>query len=366
MRIPFVDLKRQHDPIRGELLQAFSSTLDSQWFIQGERLKKFETEYSKFNQIKYTAGDALTIALKALGIGPGDEVIIPSNTFIATALAVSAAGADIVLAEPDDKTYNITAKAIEAVVSNKTKCIVPVHLYGQSCEMTDLMSLAKKLNLFVVEDNAQAQGATYDSRMTGTWGDINATSFYPGKNLGALGDAGAITTESIELFEKAKLLRNYGSVQRYDHQLQGFNSRLDELQASLLSAKLPHLQEWTKKRQEIARSYHERLNGIKELTLPETAPRSSHSYHLYVVRTAKRDELAKHLASDGIDTLIHYPIPIHKQVAYEGYFTAPRKIQNLQLTENLAKTSLSLPIFPGLTEHEVGRVEASIKKFFSN
>ena len=366
MKVPFVDLKRQHDPIRNDLNQAFQSTLDSDWYILGEQLKNFESEYSEFNNVKYTLGvgnglDALTISLKSLGIGKGDEVLIPSNTFIATALAVSATGAEIVLAEPDPRTYNLTKNSIEPFLTKKTKCIIPVHLYGQSCEMAEIMTLAKKMHLVVVEDNAQAQGATFNSQLTGSWGDINGTSFYPGKNLGALGDGGAVTTNSDELAVKAKLYRNYGSSERYVHKVQGTNSRLDEIQAAVLRVKLKRLSEWTSKRQEAARSYDERLSRVGDLVLPQTARGATHSYHLYVIRTIKRDELRNHLLAEGIETLIHYPIPIHRQVAYENSFEK----NNFKLTEDLAKTCLSLPIFPGLTESEISKVEKSIKGFFS-
>ena len=268
LNIPFLSFTKMHSPIKGEMMQAFESFYDDSWFILGERLKAFETEYAAFNSTKHCIGisnglDALHIALKALNIGPGDEVIVPSNTYIATALAVTYTGATPILAEPDIHTYNIDPKKIEAVITPKTKAIMPVHLYGQACEMTAIEEIAKNHNLFIIEDNAQAQGAAYNGKITGSWGHINGTSFYPGKNLGALGDAGAVTTNDAALAEKAAVLRNYGSQKKYLNEVIGYNMRLDECQAAFLSVKLKYLPDWTAQRQEIAGWYNEFLANVE-------------------------------------------------------------------------------------------------------
>ena len=246
MNIPFLDFEGLHSPIREELIYAFKDVLDSNWFVMGKQLEQFEREYAEWNDVKHCVGvsnglDALTLALKALEIGPGDEVIVPSNTYIATALAVSNVGATPIFVEPRIETANINPDLVESAISKRTKAIMPVHLYGQSCEMEAIMNIANKFGLFVVEDNAQAHGATYNGKKTGSWGHINATSFYPGKNLGALGDGGAITTDSNELAHKVRVLRNYGSQEKYKNEVLGYNNRLDELQAAFLRVKLRKL-----------------------------------------------------------------------------------------------------------------------------
>jgi dTDP-4-amino-4,6-dideoxygalactose transaminase len=287
-------------------------------------------------------------------------VIIPSNTYIATALAVSYVGAIPVFVEPDIHTYNIDPGKIEEAISSKTKALMPVHLYGQACQMEDIMGIASKHNLFVIEDNAQSQGATYNSKLTGSWGHINGTSFYPGKNLGALGDAGAVTTNDENLARNAAVLRNYGSEKKYYNQVIGFNMRLDECQASFLSIKLKYLQEWTRQRQEIAGWYCEALKGIGNLVLPLTADKASHVYHLFVVRTQQRDALQQHLNHNGIGTLIHYPIPMHMQEAYQHLgFTKG----SFPIAEEIAATCLSLPMWPGMNPQDVNRVAEVIKSF---
>jgi dTDP-4-amino-4,6-dideoxygalactose transaminase len=354
-----------HSQLRDEINEVFLAVYDSNSFILGDKVRLFEEHYSTFNQVKHTVGlsnglDALYLALKACGVSKGDEVIVPSNTYIATVLAVSFVGATPVFVEPNLDTYNIDPNYIEAAITTKTKAIIPVHLFGQACEMTAIMSLARKHNLNVIEDNAQSQGASYEGKLTGSWGDINATSFYPGKNLGALGDAGAITTNSDELAQKVKVLRNYGSQKKYYNEVIGHNMRLDELQAAFLSLKLKKLNEWTAHRQQIAAWYYEALKDVDGITLPKVAQGATHVYHLYVIRTDKRNELQKYLNENGVGTLVHYPIPPHLQKAYQGFGF---KIGDFPLAEEIANTSLSLPLWPGMTHQEVIQVSNSISNF---
>lgn len=366
MKIPFLSFNGMHPAMKPEMMQAFETFYDNNWFVLGERVKEFEAAYAAFNKVQFALGisnglDALHIALRALEIGPGDEVIVPSNTYIATALAVSYVGATPVFAEPDPRTYNLKADSIEKKITPKTKAIMPVHLYGQACEMDEIMALAKKHGIRVIEDNAQAHGATYNGKITGSFGDINGTSFYPGKNLGALGDGGGITTDNAELAHKAGMLRNYGSEKKYVHDMIGFNMRLDECQAAFLSIKLKHLNGWTAARQQIAAYYDKALAGINDLVLPHIAEGASHVYHLYVVRTSRRDALMAHLADAGVGTLIHYPTAPHMQKAYAhlGF-----KKGDFPIAEEIADTCLSLPVWPGMKEEELAFVCDSIKRFF--
>lgn len=358
MTIPFLNLAPMHAAIKAEMHAAFDAVYEGNWFILGRQVEQFEVEYAAFNQTSYAIGvsnglDALILALKALGIGMGDEVLVPSNTFIATVLAVSHAGATPIFVEPDIHTYNIDPLKIEQAITPRTKAIMPVHLYGQACEIKAIMDIAEMHGLYVVEDNAQAHGATFQGKLTGAWGHINGVSFYPGKNLGALGDGGAVTTDSEALAEQVRIWRNYGSAIKYQNELPGYNMRLDELQAAFLSVKLKHLSAWTAQRQKIATWYTEALQDIGDLVLPFTHPDATHVYHLYVIRTHHRDALQHHLKEAGIGTLVHYPIPPHLQKAYthlgfeEGDFP---------IAEELAKTSLSLPLWVGMGEKEVKKV----------
>ena len=354
-----------HSAIKAEMQEAFSRVYDSNWFVLGKEVEQFENAYASFNQVKHTVGlsnglDALHLALKACGVGVGDEVIVPSNTYIATVLAVSYVGATPVFVQPNIETYNIDPNLIQAAITSKTKAIMPVHLYGQACEMTAIMKLAHKHQIMVIEDNAQSQGASFDGKLTGSWGDINGTSFYPGKNLGALGDAGAVTTNSDDLAQKVRILRNYGSQKKYYNQVIGHNMRVDELQAALLSVKLQKLNEWTIQRQQIAAWYNDALTDVEGIILPKIAYGATHVYHLYVIRTIKRDELQKYLNENGIGTLIHYPIPPHLQEAYKdlGY-----KKGDFPFAEEIAKTALSLPLWPGMTHTEVLKVSDTISNF---
>lgn len=366
MQVPFLSFKPTQDVTRQEMLLAFEQFYDSGWYILGSRLKAFEAAYAAFNQTAYCIGvsnglDALTLALKALDIGPGDEVIVPSHTFIASALAVTHVGAVPVFAEPDPETYNIDPENIEAHIGPKTRAVMPVHLYGQACDMGCIMQIASANNLFVVEDNAQAQGASFAGRLTGSWGTINATSFYPGKNLGALGDAGAVTTDHEAYAKSVSMLRNYGSRVKYENEKAGHNMRLDELQAAFLNVKLKYLDGWNVARQEAAGWYSERLFATGDLVLPLTHTGSTHVYHLYVIRTAQRAALQNYLQSKGVSTLIHYPIPPHLQEAYQ--YLGHRK-GDFPIAELIASTCLSLPMFPGISEEEVDYVCECIKAFF--
>lgn len=366
MKIPFLNFAPMHEPIKQEIMHTFEAFYDSNWYVLGDRVKHFEADYAQFNQTQFSVGvsnglDALHIALMALGIGKGDEVIIPSNTYIATALAVSFVGAKPVFVEPSIETYNIDPKLIEAAITSKTKAIMPVHLYGQACEMEAIKLIADKYSLFIIEDNAQSQGAKYKGIYTGAWGNINGTSFYPGKNLGALGDAGAITTNNKELAQKAMVLRNYGSQKKYYNEVIGYNMRLDECQAAILSLKLTHLNKWNEQRQQIAKWYLKALKDNEQIILPRTALDSTHVYHLFVIRTKERDKLQKVLSDNQIGTLIHYPIPPHLQRAYLdlGY-----KKGSFPIAEEIANTCLSLPIWPGMTEEMVYEI-ASIIRFLN-
>lgn len=363
-KIPFLNFQPMHERIRSEMQQAFNEVYDSYWYIMGEKLHTFEASYAKYNQTKYSVGvsnglDALILALEALGVGKDDEVIVPSNTYIATVIAVTAVGASPVFVEPRIETYNINPELIEEKITKKTKAIMPVHLYGQACEMDHIMKLAEAYNLVVVEDNAQAHCSSYNGKLTGSFGHANGVSFYPGKNLGALGDAGAVTTDDKEVAEKIKALRNYGSQKKYHNEYIGLNRRLDELQAAFLSVKLQYLEEWTQERKQIAAQYNESLK-TSGLVLPHCAEHADHVYHLYVVRTSKRDALQTHLNNNGIGTLIHYPIPPHLQKAYKhlGY-----KAGDFPIAEELAKTMISLPLWVGMERSSFDQVESILNTF---
>jgi dTDP-4-amino-4,6-dideoxygalactose transaminase len=365
--IQFLNLNVVHEKIKDDMQIAYQRVYESCFFIQGKELEAFEQNYARLSHVNNVVGvsnglDALVLALRALGIGIGDEVIIPSNTYIATALAVSNVGAIPIFVEPRIDTYNINPEQIEKAISKKTKAIIPVHLYGQACEMDQIMKIAVNYNLYVVEDNAQAHLSSYLGKMTGSFGHINATSFYPGKNLGALGDAGAITTNSNLFAKKVKLLRNYGSDVKYFNEEIGYNNRLDELQAAFLNVKLNYIEEWTKQRQQIAIWYNELLSVNTFLTLPKVHSSANHVYHLYVVRSSKRDSLALELMKNGIQTMIHYPIPSHLQKAYKhlGYEKG-----DFPIAEEIAKTCLSLPIWPGMRKEDVEYV-SSVCNSFSN
>ena len=365
MQVPFLSFEPQHAPLREAMQSAFARVYDSHWYVLGPEVGQFEQEYAAFSQVGHAVGvanglDALVLALRTLKIGPGDEVIVPSNTYIATWLAVTQVGATVVPVEPDPATSNLDPARLEAALTPRTRAIMPVHLYGQACRMSEIMTIATRHRLYVVEDNAQAQGAAFAGQLTGSFGQVSGTSFYPGKNLGALGDAGAITTNDAGLAQKVRVLRNYGSQQKYHNEVVGYNSRLDELQAALLRVKLPELPTWTRQRQQVAAWYGQHLAGIAGLRLPAVAERATHVYHLYVVHTPRRDALQQHLTAQGIGTLIHYPVPPYRQQAYAA-LNMPAGA--FPIAEELANTCLSLPMWPGMTEAHVAAVAAAIRSF---
>ena len=367
MNVPFLSFGPMNAAIRPEIMKAFEQFFDKAWYVLGEKVSEFEKEYAAFNKVDHAIGlsnglDALHLALRACGVGAGDEVIVPSNTYIATLLAVSYVGGTPVLVEPVKETYNIDPSKIEAAITSRTKAIMPVHLYGQACEMAPIMAIAKKHNLFVIEDNAQAHLATSNGQLTGSFGHINGTSFYPGKNLGALGDAGAVTTNDVTLAEKAKMLRNYGSQKKYYNEVIGYNMRLDECQAALLSIKLKYLQQWTDQRKKIAAYYDEALKNVGDLVLPAIAEGCTHVYHLYVVRTKKREAFQEFLQKNGVGTLIHYPVPPHLQKAYVDL---KFKKGAFPIAEEIADSCVSIPLWPGMKEEESAWVVETIKKFFN-
>jgi dTDP-4-amino-4,6-dideoxygalactose transaminase len=367
MHVPYLSFTYQNNLIRGAILKKSAAFFDAEQYILGPEVIAFENAYALYNQIAFCMGvanglDGLIISLKALHIGVDDKVIVPANTYIASWLAVSQVGALPVPVEPDPATYNIDPARIEAAITSKTKAIMPVHLYGQPCDMTSIMAIAEKHGLMIVEDNAQAHGATFKGKLTGSFGQINATSFYPTKNLGALGDGGAITTNDPGLAQKVRLLRNYGSGEKNSNEILGYNSRLDEIQAAFLNVKLTHLNTWNAERRQIAEQYYYFLKEVPEVVLPYYLPDTKPVYHIFPILTSPRNELQVYLRSQGVETAIHYPIPPHLQKAYTplGY-----KKGDFPITEKLAGTCLSLPIWPGLSGEMIKYVCLKIKKFFA-
>lgn len=349
MQIPFLDVGAAYKELKPEIDAAIAHVLDSGWYILGPEVEAFEAEYAAYCEAKHAIGvanglDALHLALLAMGVGPGDEVIVPSNTYIATWLAVSQCGATPVPVEPDERTYNINPDLIEAAVTARTKVILPVHLYGQPADLDPILAIARKHGLRVLEDAAQAHGARYKGKRIGAHGDAVAWSFYPGKNLGALGDGGAVTTSDSKLAERIRVLRNYGSKIKYVNEAQGYNSRLDPIQAAILRVKLRHLNEWNARRSLVAKEY---LSKIKhpEITLPNVPDWAEPVWHLFVIHSQDRDQIQTNLNEAGIGTMIHYPIPPHKQEAYKGLGLKEGKFP---LAEKFARQSLSLPIGPHL------------------
>ncbi|MBS1506748.1 MAG: DegT/DnrJ/EryC1/StrS family aminotransferase [Bacteroidetes bacterium] len=365
--IPFFTLHPQHHAIQREMAEVFDKIVRQGKFVLGDHVERFEKEFAVFQKVKHCVSvgnghDALWIALKTYGIGKGDEVIVPSHTCQATWLAVVNTGARPVPVEVDPFNYLINPELIERSLSPKTKAIVPVHLYGHPCAMDNIVAIAKNHNLKVIEDNAQAHGAIYKSKQTGSWGDCNATSFYPTKNLGALGDGGAILTNNKKIADQARAIRNYGSVKKDIHTVQGINSRLDELQAALLSIKLKRLKSWNDQRIQNAKIYCKLLPNVGDLQLP---PQPSASvkpvFHQFVIQTRSRNELRKYLAKKGIETAIHYPMPVHQQKAYD--FLKYKK-GSLPIAERLSETILSLPVWPGMKFDEIEFVSDEIQTFF--
>jgi dTDP-4-amino-4,6-dideoxygalactose transaminase len=361
MKIPFLDIHASYAELKDEFDAAYHRVMDSGWVLLGKETEAFEAEFANYCEAKHCVAvgnglDALRLVLQAWDIGPGDEVIVPSHTFIASWLAVSALGATPVPVEPNEATYNIDPERIEAAITSRTKVIMPVHLYGQPADMDPIMELAAKHNLKVVEDNAQAQGARYKGRRTGALGHAAATSFYPGKNLGAFGDAGAVTTSDDDLADRVRMLRNYGSKVKYQHELAGTNSRLDELQAAFLRVKLRRLDEWNARRKEIAKIYMARLKD-GEHRLPLVPVWADPVWHLFVIRNHHRDKLQAQLAEMGIQTLIHYPVAAHLSGAYR-YLEQPPN--SLPIVQRISSEALSLPIGPHLQTEDVERVAAAV------
>ena len=364
MNIPFVSFDAMHNEIKDEVLDKFKEVYEKNWFIGGTELEQFENEFAEYCGAKYCVGcgnglDALLLTLKAYGIGEGDEVIVPSNTYIATALAVSYVGATPIFVEPKLEYFNIDADRIEEKITDKTKAIMAVHLYGQPAAMTKIMEIAKKYNLKVVEDSAQAHGATYKGIRTGNLGDAAGFSFYPGKNLGALGDAGAMVTNDKELADKVRALGNYGSDYKYHHIYKGNNSRLDEVQAAMLRIKLKNLDRWNKERVRIASRYLEEIDN-PEIVLPKVAEDCTHVYHIFAIRTNARDSLEKHLNENGIGTNKHYPIPMHLQQAYADLSIAKGE---LPIAEEISATELSIPMYYGMKDDEISYVIEKINEW---
>lgn len=365
MEIPFADFRPMHDEIRTELDTAYHRVMDNSWFIEGPELENFEKEFAAYCGVKYCVGvatglDALYLVLKAWGIGNGDEVLVPSNTYIATALAVSYVGAKPVFVEPEIDSFNIDVNRIEEKITKSTKAIIAVQLQGRCCDMDVIKKIADKYHIKVLEDAAQAHGAKYKGAFAGSLGDAAGFSFYPGKNLGALGDAGCITTNDEKLAQKVRALGNYGSDYKYHHIYKGTNSRLDEIQAAFLRVKLPYLNKWNEYRRAVAKRYLTEINNpLIKLPLP-TINEYSHIYHVFVIRCDKRDALEAYLNKKGIKTVKHYPTPIHLQMAYQDLNL---KKGYLPIAEEISRTVLSIPMYYGITNDQVDYVIDAINEF---
>lgn len=370
--IPLVDLKRQYASIKQEIDESLMRVLDNTSFILGHEVAEFERQFAEFCHVDYTIGvasgtDALILALRSLNVGSGDEVITSSNTFIATAAAISHVGAKPVLVDIEDETYNIDTSKIEIAITARTKAIIPVHLYGHPADMDSILEISKKYNLAVIEDACQAHGAEYKGQIVGSIGEIAAFSFYPGKNLGAYGDGGAVATNNNELAEKVLLLRDHGSPKKYYHDVIGYNSRLDAIQAAILKVKLKHLKDWNEKRRQNASTYCKYLKELADeelVILPKEKDWAKHVYHLYVIQVdgSIRDKLVEHLNAKQIGALIHYPIPIHLQQAYKhlGY-----NVGDFPVTRQLTCKIISLPMFSELEEQEIEYITDQIKVQFN-
>jgi len=364
MRIPLVDLKAQYASIRPDIDSAIQRVLDNTTFIMGEEVACFEAAFARFVGAKGAVGvgsgtSALQLAMLACGIGPGDEVITSAHTFMATAEGVSQTGAKPVFVDIDPRTYNLDPDQVESAVTSRTRAILPVHLYGQAAKLDPLFETARRKNLWLIEDAAQAHGAEYKNLRCGSIGHMACFSFYPGKNLGAYGDAGAVTSNDETLLEKVRKLRDHGATTKYEHDEIGWCERLDALQAAVLAVKLPHLEQWTEARRSHARLYNELLAGYEVVT-PYELPEARHVYHLYVIRTGRRDDLVAFLKGKGVEAGIHYPIPLHRQPAYvkQGYSDV-----RLPMSEQAAAEVLSLPMYPELTEAQIGYVTDAVKEF---
>jgi dTDP-4-amino-4,6-dideoxygalactose transaminase len=366
VNVPILDLKPAYEELRAELDAAYHRVMDSGWLLLGRELEAFESEYAASVGVKHCVGvanglEAMQLVLMALGVTAGDEVIVPSHGYIATWLAVTHVGARPVPCEPDPQTYNLDPSRLAALITPRTKVILPIHLYGQTADMTAVNRVAEKHGLFVLEDAAQSHGARCHGGAAGALGNAAGVSFYPSKNLGAMADAGAVTTNDAALADRLKHLRNYGSKVRYQNEYLGLNSRLSELQAAFLRAKLPKLEEWNRRRSSLAARYLEQLRGISDVVLPYVPAWAAPVWHLFVIRTSRRDALQKHLAAQGVGTQIHYPIPPHLSHAYAG---AGWRRGDFPLAEKFADEVLSLPIGPHTTAEQVDHVCESVRGFF--
>jgi len=365
MKVPFLDLKAPYVELKDELDAAYRRVMESGWYILGKEVEAFEKEFAAYCGVKYCVGignglEALHLILRGYGIGPGDEVIVPANTYIATWLAVSYAGATPVPVEPDERTYNIDPTRIEEAITKRTRAIMPVHLYGQPADMDPINEIAQEHGLKVIEDAAQAHGARYKGRIAGSLGDASGFSFYPTKNLGAIGDGGAVVTNDGDLADKVRVLRNYGSRVKYQNEVKGFNSRLDELQAAFLRVKLHHLDEWNDRRRKVAAAYLNKLSGIPDLVLPYVPEWADPVWHQFIIRHPQRDTLQAHLKESEIGTLIHYPIPPHLSEAYSemGYSEG-----DFRITERIARTVVSLPMGLHLSNDELLFIVERVKAY---
>ncbi|MBF0479702.1 MAG: DegT/DnrJ/EryC1/StrS family aminotransferase [Candidatus Omnitrophica bacterium] len=363
MNIPFIDFSQQYQTVKDKVDTGLKDVFERGAFILGQEEKNFEEAFAKYCGAKYAVGvnsgtDALYLALKSLHVGPGDEVIVPAMTFIATALAVSYTGATPVFADAEEHTFNLDPQSVKAKITSKTKAIMPVHLYGQTATMDQILAIAKEKGIFVVEDSCQGHGALYKGKRAGSLGDAGCFSFYPTKGLGAFGDGGIIVTSNKELADQAKMLRDYGRTDRYAHKFIGYNSRLDTVQAVVLNAKLPYLDEWNQMRIDHAAYYGKLLKGIKGVVIPTVAADRNHVYQTYAVRLTHRDKVLEGLKEKGVGVLIHYPIPVHLQ---EAYANLKYKKGDFPVTERLADEVLSLPMFPHMTNAQIEYVCESLK-----
>jgi len=385
MKVPFLDLKTPHIELEEELVEVFREALRNAAFIGGPQVEAFENEFAEFCDTKYCVGvnsgtDALRFALIAAGIGPGDEVITVPNTFIATTEAISQAGATPAFVDIDEQTYNLDPNKLEAYLKNRLKpqasnltplpkAVIPVHLYGQPADMDAILEIADRYNLIVIEDACQAHGAEYFSKKENRWkkagsmGLAAAFSFYPGKNLGACGEGGAVTTNDVEIAQKVRMLRDHGQVKKYFHDIEGYNGRLDAIQAAILRIKLRHLADWNEKRQQNALQYNDLFGQSDGVITPYEPSWTRAVYHLYVIRTSERDKLQQFLLEEGIATGLHYPIPLHLQKAYSN---SHNTVGDFPVSEKVASEILSLPMYSGLTYQQQKEVVANIKEFLSD
>jgi len=366
MNVPFVDLKAQYQSLKGEIDAAIQSVIDKTAFVGGPYVREFEIAFAEKYGVKHCIScangtDAIYITLKALGIGPGDEVITVANSWISTSETISQAGAKPVFVDIDPDYYHIDPRRIEEKISSKTKAVIPVHLFGQPASIDEIRAICRNHNLFLIEDCAQAHFATYNGHKVGTFGIAGTFSFYPGKNLGAYGDAGAIVTNDEDLAKQARMFANHGSLRRHHHDIEGINSRLDGIQAAILSAKLKYIDEWNVARNKNALIYNRLLSGIGQVQIPKIRPNSFHIFHLYVIRSIKRNELADFLASKGIGTGIHYPTALPFMPAY-GYLN--HKPSDFPIAYKIQEEVLSLPMFPELNDEQIQYVATSVKEFF--